>query len=46
MGPIAAAGPDIELLAEGQLFGGDREAIRRASVRRALELVLHFDVSD
>ena len=29
MGPIAAAGLDIELLAEGQLFGGDREAVRR-----------------
>jgi nicotinamide-nucleotide amidase len=45
VGPIAAAGPDIELLAEGQLFGGDREAIRRASVQRALELVLQFDKS-
>jgi nicotinamide-nucleotide amidase len=43
VGPIAAAGPDIELLAEGQLFGGDREAIRRASVQRALELVLQFE---
>jgi nicotinamide-nucleotide amidase len=43
VGPTAAAGPDIELLAEGQLFGGDREAIRHASVRRALELVLEFE---
>ena len=43
MGPAAAAGPDIELLAEGQLFGGDRDAVRRASVRRALELVLQFE---
>jgi nicotinamide-nucleotide amidase len=42
-GPTAAAGPDIELLAEGQLFGGDREAVRRASVQRALELVLQFE---
>jgi nicotinamide-nucleotide amidase len=42
-GPNAAAGPDIELLTEGQLFGGDREAIRRASVQRALELVLQFE---
>jgi nicotinamide-nucleotide amidase len=42
-GPTAAAGPDIELLTEGQLFGGDREAIRRASVHRALELVLEFE---
>ena len=43
VGPIAAAGPNIELLAEGQLFGGDREAVRRASVHRALELVLQFE---
>jgi len=42
-GPSAAAGPDIELLAEGQLFGGDREAVRRASVQRALEFVLQFE---
>jgi nicotinamide-nucleotide amidase len=42
-GPNAVAGPDIELLAEGQLFGGDREAVRRASVQRALELVLQFE---
>jgi nicotinamide-nucleotide amidase len=42
-GPNAPAGPDIELLTEGQLFGGDREAIRRASVQRALELVLQFE---
>jgi nicotinamide-nucleotide amidase len=42
-GPTAAAGPDIELIAEGQLFGGDREAVRRASVQRALELVLQFE---
>ena len=43
VGPVAAAGPDIELLAEGALFGGDREAVRWASVHRALELVLHFE---
>jgi nicotinamide-nucleotide amidase len=42
-GPDAAGGADIELLAEGQLFGGDREAIRRASVLRALELVLQLE---
>jgi nicotinamide-nucleotide amidase len=42
-GPDAAGGVDIELLAEGQLFGGDREAIRRASVLRALELVLQLE---
>src|SRR5579864_8224166 len=43
VGPTAVAGPDIELLAEGQLFGGDRDAVRRASVRRALELVLQLN---
>jgi nicotinamide-nucleotide amidase len=42
-GPDAPGGADIELLAEGQLFGGDREAIRRASVLRALELVLQLE---
>jgi len=42
-GPNAAAGPGIELLTEGQLFGGDREAIRWASVQRALELVLQLE---
>lgn len=34
---------DVELLTEGQLFGGDREAVRRASVRLALELLLRFE---
>jgi nicotinamide-nucleotide amidase len=43
VGPTPAAGPDIELLTEGQLFGGDREAIRRASVQRALELILELE---
>ena len=43
VGPTAAAGPDIELLAEGQVFGGNRDAVRRASVQRALELVLQFE---
>src|SRR5205807_4800191 len=38
-----AAGLGIELLAEGQVFGGDREAVRRASVQRALELVLRCE---
>ncbi len=32
----------VELIAEGQLFSGNREAVRRASVQRALELVLRF----
>lgn len=39
----AHAGSDIELLTEGQLFGGDRETVRRASVQRALELLLRFE---
>jgi nicotinamide-nucleotide amidase len=42
-GPNAAAGPEIELISEGEVFAGDREAVRRASVRRALELVLRFE---
>jgi nicotinamide-nucleotide amidase len=41
--PNAAAGPDIELLVEGEVFGGDRDSVRRASVQRALELVLQFE---
>jgi hypothetical protein len=43
----AAAGtvtpPDIELITAGGLFGGNRESVRRASVQRALELVLQFE---
>jgi nicotinamide-nucleotide amidase len=42
-GPNAAAIPDIELISEGELFGGNRDAVRRAAVQRALELVLRFD---
>jgi nicotinamide-nucleotide amidase len=42
-GPRPAAGPGIELLADGQLFGGDREAVRRLSVEHALKLVLKLD---
>jgi nicotinamide-nucleotide amidase len=42
-GPRPAAGPDIELLADGQLFGGNREAVRRLSVEHALKLVLRLD---
>lgn len=42
-GPRAAAGPDIELISEGEVFRGDRDAVRRASVKRALELVLQFE---
>ena len=34
--------PDFELLVEGQVFGGDRNAVRRASVARALELILRL----
>jgi nicotinamide-nucleotide amidase len=45
-GPNAAAGPGIELLAEGQLFGGNREAVRRLSVEHALKLVLRLDAGN
>ena len=44
-GPNAAAGLDVELISEGEVFAGDRETVRRASVRRALELVLQFQKS-
>ncbi len=42
-GPSAAGGPGFELISEGEVFAGDRETVRRASVRRALELVLQFE---
>jgi nicotinamide-nucleotide amidase len=42
-GPNAAAGPDIELISQGEAFAGDRDTVRRACVRRALELVLRFE---
>ena len=38
-----AAPSEIELVTAGGLFGGNREAVRRASVQRALELVLQFE---
>jgi nicotinamide-nucleotide amidase len=41
-GPISAGGLGIELIAEGEVFAGDRETVRRASVKRALELLLQF----
>jgi nicotinamide-nucleotide amidase len=41
-GPNAAGGPGFELIAEGEVFAGDRETVRRASVKRSLELVLQF----
>jgi nicotinamide-nucleotide amidase len=41
----SGSGTDLEILIEGQLFGGDREAVRRASVRQALELILQFNKS-
>ena len=36
-------GSDVVITAEMQLFGGDRELVRRRSVERALELVLAID---
>jgi nicotinamide-nucleotide amidase len=41
-GPNSAASADIQLLSEGEVFAGDRETVRRASVKRALELVLRL----
>jgi hypothetical protein len=32
----------VELISEGEVFAGDRETVRRAAVKRALELVLGF----
>jgi nicotinamide-nucleotide amidase len=42
-GPSAATARGLELISEGEVFAGDRESVRRASVRRALELVLRFE---
>jgi nicotinamide-nucleotide amidase len=42
-GPNFAASSGVGLIAEGELFSGDRDAVRRASVKRALELVLRLD---
>jgi nicotinamide-nucleotide amidase len=36
-------GADVVVIAEKQLFGGDRELVRRRSVERALEMVLAVD---
>jgi nicotinamide-nucleotide amidase len=33
-------GEEVAVIAERQLFGGDRELVRRCSVKRALEMVL------
>ena len=41
-GPNAAGSATFELTAEGEVFAGDRETVRRASVKRALEMVLRL----
>jgi len=41
-GPNSAGGPGVDFIAEGELFAGDRDAVRRASVKRALELILRL----
>jgi len=41
-GPDAAVSVGFELMAEGEVFAGDRETVRRASVKRALEMVLRL----
>lgn len=43
-GAPSPADPKFEFIAEGQLFGGNREAVRRATVQRALELLLALPV--
>lgn len=35
-----------EMICEGRLFGGDRDAVRRSAVQNAMELVLRWDVPD
>jgi nicotinamide-nucleotide amidase len=42
-GQSPADGPGVRLIADGQLFGGDREAVRRVSVEHALKLLLRSD---
>jgi nicotinamide-nucleotide amidase len=41
-GPNAPEGAGFELIAEGEIFAGDRDTVRRASVKRALEMVLRL----
>jgi len=44
-GLVWKRGTDVVVIAERQLFGGDREVVRRGSVQRALEMVLAIDWS-
>jgi nicotinamide-nucleotide amidase len=39
---FCVAGPRNQIIAEGEVFAGNRETVRRASVKRALELVLRL----
>ena len=41
-GPNPAGGTRFDLIAEGEVFAGDRETVRRASVKRALEMMLRL----
>ena len=41
--PAVEADSGIELLVAGERFTGNREAVRRASVQRALQLLLQFE---
>jgi len=41
-GPNFAGGSGVDLIAEGERFAGNREAVRRAAVKRALELILRL----
>jgi nicotinamide-nucleotide amidase len=40
--PGPAAGPGIQINSEGESFAGNRDVVRRAAVKRALELVLRL----
>ncbi len=42
-GLATRSGAEVVVTAETQLFGGDREFVRRRSVKRALEIVLAID---
>jgi nicotinamide-nucleotide amidase len=45
-GMASRSGTGIAVISEMQLFGGDRELIRRRSVERALQLILALDSAD
>ena len=44
-GLVWKRGADVLVIAEKQLFGGDRELVRRRSVERALQMVVAIEWS-